>query len=174
MDRSVQPPGDRLGHGRHHGATLVLEALNRALGHRQIEPDQLLIHTDQGSSNRRWRRHEQRVAQRCSRATACRDPDEAQNAVINRPEPLNCPNQPGSARNEERKAPIQMVFLQTLMLDNAPFSRSDPSQSVGSVQISGRTWRDRAQIYPQPAATARVPFAIVLYLLLHLHRHQQI
>jgi transposase InsO family protein len=29
-------------------ATLVLEALNRALGHRQIEPEQLLIHTDQG------------------------------------------------------------------------------------------------------------------------------
>ena len=26
--------------------TLVLEALNRALGHRQIEPDQLLIHMD--------------------------------------------------------------------------------------------------------------------------------
>jgi len=33
-------------------ATLVLEALNRALGHRQIEPDQLLIHTDQGSHYR--------------------------------------------------------------------------------------------------------------------------
>ena len=30
-------------------ATLVLEALNRALGHRQIKPDQLLVHTDQGS-----------------------------------------------------------------------------------------------------------------------------
>jgi putative transposase len=29
--------------------TLVLEALNRALGQRQVEPDQLLIHTDQGS-----------------------------------------------------------------------------------------------------------------------------
>ena len=29
-------------------ATLVLEALNRALGHLKIEPDQLLIHTDQG------------------------------------------------------------------------------------------------------------------------------
>jgi transposase InsO family protein len=29
-------------------ATLVLEALNRALGHRQIEADQLLVHTDQG------------------------------------------------------------------------------------------------------------------------------
>ena len=27
-------------------ATLVLEALNRALGHRQTEPDQPLIHTD--------------------------------------------------------------------------------------------------------------------------------
>ena len=27
-------------------------ALNRALGHRQIEPDQLLIHTDQGSQDR--------------------------------------------------------------------------------------------------------------------------
>ena len=33
-------------------ASLVLEALNRALGHRQIEPDQLLIHTDQGSQYR--------------------------------------------------------------------------------------------------------------------------
>ena len=33
-------------------ASLVLEALNRALGHRQIEPDQLMIHTDQGSQYR--------------------------------------------------------------------------------------------------------------------------
>ncbi len=33
-------------------ATLVLEALNRALRHRQIKPDQLLIHTDQGSQYR--------------------------------------------------------------------------------------------------------------------------
>ncbi|MGB7563759.1 MAG: DDE-type integrase/transposase/recombinase [Prochlorococcaceae cyanobacterium] len=33
-------------------ATLVLEALNRALGLRQIEPDQLMIHTDQGSQYR--------------------------------------------------------------------------------------------------------------------------
>ena len=33
-------------------ATLVLEALNRALGHRQIEPEQLLIHTDQGGQYR--------------------------------------------------------------------------------------------------------------------------
>ena len=33
-------------------ATLVLEALNRALGHRKIEPDQLLIHTDQGGQYR--------------------------------------------------------------------------------------------------------------------------
>ena len=32
--------------------TLVLEALNRALGQRQIQPDQLLIHTDQGSQYR--------------------------------------------------------------------------------------------------------------------------
>lgn len=32
--------------------TLVLEALNRALGQRQLEPDQLLIHTDQGSQYR--------------------------------------------------------------------------------------------------------------------------
>ena len=30
----------------------MLEALNRALGHRQIEPDQLLIHTDQGAQYR--------------------------------------------------------------------------------------------------------------------------
>jgi transposase InsO family protein len=28
---------------------LVMEALNRALGHRQVEPEQLIIHTDQGS-----------------------------------------------------------------------------------------------------------------------------
>ena len=33
-------------------ASLVVEALNRALGHRQIEPDKLLIHTDQGSQYR--------------------------------------------------------------------------------------------------------------------------
>ena len=33
-------------------ATLVLKALNRALGHRQIEPEQLLIHTDQGGQYR--------------------------------------------------------------------------------------------------------------------------
>ena len=33
-------------------ATLVLEALNRALGHRQIETDQLLVHTDQGGQYR--------------------------------------------------------------------------------------------------------------------------
>ena len=33
-------------------AALVIEALNRALGHRQVEPDQLLIHTDQGSQYR--------------------------------------------------------------------------------------------------------------------------
>lgn len=32
--------------------TLVLEALNRALGHRQLEADKLLIHTDQGSQYR--------------------------------------------------------------------------------------------------------------------------
>jgi hypothetical protein len=31
-------------------ATLVLEALNRALAQRQIEPDQLLVHTDQGGA----------------------------------------------------------------------------------------------------------------------------
>ncbi len=30
----------------------MLEPLNRALGHRQIEPDRLLIHTDQGSPYR--------------------------------------------------------------------------------------------------------------------------
>jgi len=34
------------------GATLVLEAFNRALGHRQIESDHLLVHTDQGSQYR--------------------------------------------------------------------------------------------------------------------------
>ena len=33
-------------------ASLVLEALHRALGQRQVEPDQLLIHTDQGSQYR--------------------------------------------------------------------------------------------------------------------------
>ena len=39
MDRSIQPP-------------LVLEALNRDLGHRRIEPDQLLVHFDQESQYR--------------------------------------------------------------------------------------------------------------------------
>jgi transposase InsO family protein len=33
-------------------AALVVEALNRALGHRQVEPEQLLVHTDQGSQYR--------------------------------------------------------------------------------------------------------------------------
>lgn len=33
-------------------ASLVLEAINRALGQRQVEPEQLLIHTDQGSQYR--------------------------------------------------------------------------------------------------------------------------
>lgn len=33
-------------------AALVIEALNRALGHRLVEPDLLLIHTDQGSQYR--------------------------------------------------------------------------------------------------------------------------
>ena len=33
-------------------AALVVEALNRALGHRQLKAEQLLIHTDQGSQYR--------------------------------------------------------------------------------------------------------------------------
>ena len=33
-------------------AALVIEALNRALGHRRVEPERLLIHTDQGSQYR--------------------------------------------------------------------------------------------------------------------------
>ncbi|MFY8149357.1 MAG: DDE-type integrase/transposase/recombinase [Prochlorococcaceae cyanobacterium] len=33
-------------------AALVVVALNRALGNRQVEPDQALIHTDQGSQYR--------------------------------------------------------------------------------------------------------------------------
>jgi len=33
-------------------AALVIEALNRALGHRRVEPEKLLIHTDQGSQYR--------------------------------------------------------------------------------------------------------------------------
>lgn len=33
-------------------AALVIEALNRALGHRQVEPEKLLLHTDQGSQYR--------------------------------------------------------------------------------------------------------------------------
>ena len=33
-------------------ASLILEALNKALGHRQIEPDQLMIHAAQGSQYR--------------------------------------------------------------------------------------------------------------------------
>ncbi|MGB8167380.1 MAG: IS3 family transposase [Chthoniobacteraceae bacterium] len=34
------------------GASMVIEALNRALGHRRVKPEQLLIHTDQGSQYR--------------------------------------------------------------------------------------------------------------------------
>lgn len=34
------------------GASLVIEALNRVLGHRRVDPDQLPIHTDQGSHYR--------------------------------------------------------------------------------------------------------------------------
>ena len=33
-------------------AALVIVALNRALGHRQLAPDQLMLHTDQGSQYR--------------------------------------------------------------------------------------------------------------------------
>ncbi len=33
-------------------AALVIEALNRALGHRPVEPEMLLLHTDQGSQYR--------------------------------------------------------------------------------------------------------------------------
>lgn len=33
-------------------AALVIEALSRALGHRRVEPEMLLIHTDQGSQYR--------------------------------------------------------------------------------------------------------------------------
>ncbi|WP_432784700.1 IS3 family transposase [Cyanobium sp. BSA11S] len=35
---------------RRMDAALVIEALNRALGHRQVEPEKLLLHTDQGST----------------------------------------------------------------------------------------------------------------------------
>jgi len=38
--------------GRTMDTTLVMEALKRALGHRQIEPDQLQIHTNEGSQYR--------------------------------------------------------------------------------------------------------------------------
>ena len=33
-------------------AALVIEALHRALGHRRVEPETLLLHTDQGSQYR--------------------------------------------------------------------------------------------------------------------------
>lgn len=33
-------------------AALVIEALHRALGQRQVKPEQLLLHTDQGSQYR--------------------------------------------------------------------------------------------------------------------------
>ncbi|WP_254940450.1 DDE-type integrase/transposase/recombinase [Cyanobium sp. Morenito 9A2] len=33
-------------------ASLVVEAHNRSLGHRQVEPEQLILHTDQGSQYR--------------------------------------------------------------------------------------------------------------------------
>ncbi len=44
-----QPVHRRHGHG---GATLVNETLNQALGHRRVEPEKLLIHTDEGSQYR--------------------------------------------------------------------------------------------------------------------------
>jgi transposase InsO family protein len=47
-------------------ATLVLEALNRALGQRQIEPDQLLVHTDQGGQYRATAYRQRLVAHQIS------------------------------------------------------------------------------------------------------------
>jgi transposase InsO family protein len=38
-------------------AALVIEALNRSLGHRRVEPDQLIIHRDQGSQYRAFDYH---------------------------------------------------------------------------------------------------------------------
>jgi putative transposase len=53
-------------------ATLVLEALNRALGHRQIEPDQLLIHTDQGTQYRAMAYRQRLVAHQISCSMSAR------------------------------------------------------------------------------------------------------
>jgi putative transposase len=53
-------------------ATLVLGALNRALGHRQIEPDQLLIHTDRGSQPSTGRRPTGSCWKVARSAPACR------------------------------------------------------------------------------------------------------
>ena len=47
-------------------ATLVLEALNRALGQRPIEPDQLLVHTDQGTQYRATAYRQRLVAHQIS------------------------------------------------------------------------------------------------------------
>jgi len=62
-------------------AALVIEALNRALGHRQIEPEKLLLHTDQGSQYRatdyRDLLREQKIIRSMSAKGCCWD-----NAVV--------------------------------------------------------------------------------------------
>ena len=62
-------------------AALVIEALNRALGHRQVEPEKLLLHTDQGSQYRatdyRDLLREQKIACSMSAKGCCWD-----NAVV--------------------------------------------------------------------------------------------
>jgi len=62
-------------------AALVIEALNRALGHRQVEPEKLLLHTDQGSQYRatdyRDLLREQRIVCSMSAKGCCWD-----NAVV--------------------------------------------------------------------------------------------
>ena len=62
-------------------AALVIEALNRALGHRQVEPEQLLLHTDQGSQYRAANygdmRRERKIVHSMSTKGCCWD-----NAVV--------------------------------------------------------------------------------------------
>ncbi len=47
-------------------ASRVIKALDRALGHRQVVPEQLLIHTDQGSQHRAIEIHQPLEARKIS------------------------------------------------------------------------------------------------------------
>lgn len=62
-------------------AALVIEALNRALGHRQVEPQKLLLHRDQGgqyqATDYRDLLREQKIVSSMSAEECCWD-----NAVV--------------------------------------------------------------------------------------------